>query len=282
MDKIISIKDLLLEIINHCGDVNDWFNFMFSSKNIYLHVYPEFIFKQFNIMIFYDQTLPPCIRNNSNIKCYYYPGKGRKSPAYITTSEKLIFKYCQLENIGLYKTYGIFFQGLYLNKNNCLHINYEKIYELIDNNIENNIHDKYIFNNYKSIANKTHIDNISAWDSYKITKKFIKTIDNTYYQQNMVNIKRYYNKRIIKSIRGETLSFWDKLPLLLPSKDFNICEYCDNKYITDLAQLHKNWKLNSGSTDEWTRDDPDIYISETDYKTNPFYQPIKHQKIENI
>ncbi len=279
MNKIIPIKDLLLEIINHCKDVNDWFNFMFSCKNIYLNIYPEFIFKKFTFMIFHEQTLPPCIRNK-NMKYFYYPDIGVQAPAYITTNETLILKHSQFDCITLHHIYGILFQGLYLDENGYPDINYDKIIDLIDNNIHDNIHNKYIFGNCKLISYK-YIESLSGYDAYKITQKFIKTIDNTYYENNVIRTKNHYNRYIKSSITGCDFFHLNPLFLSLPENKLDVCEYCNETYIDDKEQFHRNWRLNYHSMD-WNEKTHDSYIRERDYKVNSFYHPINHKISKKI
>ncbi len=280
MNKIILIKDLVLEIINYCGDVNDWIRFMLSSKNIYLHIYPEFIFKRFKFMGFHEQTLPPCIRNN-NMKYHYYPDIGNNSPSYISTNETLILKHCLFSCVTLRYTYGIFFKGLYLDEHGYPRINYDKILDLIDNNIYDNMHNKYIFGNYKLIPHNKHIESVSGYDVYKITLKFIKTIGSKYYQNNMMSAKTHYNKYIKMSITGCDFFHVNPLILSLSNHDFKVCDYCNEKYIDDKEQYHKNWKLNYHSI-VWTKEAHKNYILEKEYKKNSFYHPINHKISKKI
>ncbi len=276
MDKIILIKELLLEIINYCEDANDWFNFMFTSKNIYLCIYPEFIFKQFTFMIFHSQTLPLCIRN-TNLKYYYIEDFSRESPYYITTNQNLIMRHCQLHRVRLYKIYGIFFQGLYLAEYGYPEINYEKILDLIDNNIHNNIHNKYIFGDYNLIPNKQHLKMLNEIDTFEITEKFIKNFNKEYYRKNMANAGAFYRGYIKSCIWGISGGFHEPLPLL-PKNKLNVCAYCNTKYINDDELFHKNWLMLFEM--HWDTI-PDEYLYHRDYKKNSCYHPIS-QKIENI
>ncbi len=292
MDKIILFKELLLEIMEHCGDINDWIRFMFSSKNIYLHIYPEFIFKKFTFMVFEGQTLPLCIRNRNVIKYYYHNSSSNsyEYANYITTNENDILRHSQFNNVALYKTYGLFFQGLYLNDNGCPDINYVKILDLIDDNINNNIHNRNIFCNYHYLTNKKlHIKPLSIINAYDITERFIRTIDNKYYEENILNAKNHYYsyRKIIKDMRETCLINGNVMGFTLWSIKFktsepvtNKCKYCGEIYDDDVSEFHKNWffiQHFETSKELYSK----THITPKIYKNDLYYHPINN-KIYNL
>lgn len=237
-------KDVLLEIINHSQDICDWINFMLSLKNIYIQIYPKFIFKKFKFMVFSQQTLPLCIKN---IKHYYYK---TYSSSYITTNEKYILEHCKFNNIYLLKTYGLFFQGLHIGFDRFPEINYLKVIDLINNTVHNNIHNEYIFNNYRSIIKSPHIKYINPSKLLTMTINFIKTQNNVSEQLKSNNLKyaRLCYNRLIKNFISHESIFIQGIDLKKPETKSNLCIYCNKNYIESDSHLHQRSFISSGIT----------------------------------
>jgi len=278
METIIEIKDMLLEIIKYSIDICDWINFMLACKDIHKQIYYTFIFKKFTFMVFHNQTLPPCIRNNI-IKYYYYETNAYhlNSPSYITTNEKYILEHCQFKHIYIWKTYGLFFQGLYLDKNGRPEIDYLKVFELIDA-----ITTRYrVINNYNLVIKQPHIKSYNPYKLFIMTKNFIEK--NKYDKLNMISAKTEYDRLIKFYTKCDDVLIY-RFTLKKPECEINTCAYCNEKYIDDKLQFHKNWLMIYGIHiwDDRTRN---TYLDQKDYKTNSFYQPKCHEickKIENI
>jgi hypothetical protein len=264
-------KEILLEIINYSKDICDWINFMVSSKYIHKQIYPEFIYKKFKFVVFDHQTLSPCCRNK-NTKYYVI----NSYPYYISTNEIHINGHCQYERIRFHETYGLLFQGLFLNEHTYLEIDLEKIFNIISDNIYENIYDKPIFNNYFSNITKPYIKYVNLIKSFIITKKFIKNCNNEFYEKNMLKVEKCFD-RDIKFRSTQENRCIQNLKLEYPKTEFDTCIFCNTKYINDKPQFHKNWIITRNMYESQTSPkciyDFDTEITTTGLKINPFYQP---------
>lgn len=118
MNIILDTSDILYQIINQSGDIQDWLNFMSSCKQILQNIYPKFILKQFTFMALWHTYIPPCVENNIRFKMF--KTKSQRYPQYTHTrgslclisDQDIIYGHSQLYAFSLYQTQGFFAQNL--------------------------------------------------------------------------------------------------------------------------------------------------------------------------
>ena len=223
-------NDILYVIMDYLNDIQDYINFMITSNYIYKNTYAFLITKKFKFMMLYHQTPPSCSINNKRVK--HIKNKSDPHPFFITTDESHTNGHCQFYQFYLYELYGFFFIGLHFN-NFYPEINHNKLMDIISHN------DKIInINSFKKIySGEPYIKEINLFESYKISKQFIKNKE--YYRENNRTIKILFNKFILNEIRGHVSRIYG----ITINPD--ICIFCGKKYENNglhYTNLHNDWR----------------------------------------
>lgn len=250
MNIVISCSELLFEIIKNSIDIQDWINFMLTSHIIYDSLHITFLLQKFKFMRFWNQKLPNCIMETGKIKCII--NATYRSNYYITTNERCIKAHCLLSSFDIFETYGLFFKGLIFNNNNFIPvIDHIKIFDFISDN-EVLCHNQII---KKIYFTKQYIRTIDPMESRAISKKFIRSQNTQYYNDNIAQINKQLSRKIKDNIAGQLQAYICNIQL--KTRDtlagFKLCGFC-GELCGKTNQDHKNLH-----TDGHRWYDPDNY-----------------------
>lgn len=223
MEQIITVTDILVEIIYKCKDITDWLNFMLTSNEIRQKIYPKFISRLFRFMIVWHTTIPKCFSESNKVikisdNCHGY---------YVVTDNEIIERHCTMSQVEVYETYGIFFHALKFNY--CL-VKIDKI-KLFDYIILNE--DLMNYNFVKNInLDKLNIRSLEADESYKMSKNFIRSMGQKIYKLNKDSVNGQVNRCIRNDIHGCGGHHISTIRLKSPNND-KYCGFCGQFYTAD-------------------------------------------------